>query len=77
MVVAAALGVSAHSSLAEAQCTKDSDCKGERICEKGTCAEPAVQGAPAPPAAVTVWIAGVLSSSCRNDNPDSARVVPA
>lgn len=30
------------SGAAWAQCTKDTDCKGERICLKGTCAEPKV-----------------------------------
>lgn len=102
---------------------------GERICEQGTCAEPAVESEPAPPAppaviapsasapaagegrarldepedthffdeekprkvkkrisnpammvagivltaaGPTVWIVGVLSSTCRNDNPDAS-----
>ena len=29
---------------AQAQCTKDTDCKGERICEKGICLAPAASG---------------------------------
>jgi hypothetical protein len=130
--VAIALGVLAYSGLAEAQCTKDSDCKGERICEQGTCTEPAVESErppPAPPAVVaptasaapaserarldepedehffdeekprkvkkrisnpslmvagivltaagpTVWIVGVLSSTCRNDDSDSPSCGP-
>ena len=131
--VAMALGVLAYTSLVEAQCTKDSDCKGERICEQGTCSEPAVKSEPAPPAppavvaptasappasegharldepedthffdeekprkvkkrisnpammvagivltaaGPTVWIVGVLSSTCRNGNPDSPSCGP-
>jgi hypothetical protein len=35
------------SSVAEAQCTKDTDCKGNRICEAGVCTD-AAGGAPAP-----------------------------
>jgi hypothetical protein len=34
--------------LANAQCTKDTDCKGDRVCEAGKCASP--QLPPAPPA---------------------------
>jgi hypothetical protein len=130
--VAMTLGVLAYTGLAEAQCTKDSDCKAERICEQGTCTEPAVKSEPppAPPAVVapsapappapdgrarldepedtrffdeekprkvkkrisnpalmvtgivltaagpTLWIVGVLSSSCRNDNSDSTSCGP-
>lgn len=37
------------SSLAHAQCTKDTDCKGDRVCEAGKCTSPAALPA-APPA---------------------------
>lgn len=37
------------SGVGRAQCTKDTDCKGERICEAGQCTAPAV--APKPPVA--------------------------
>lgn len=29
-----------HASSARAQCTKDTDCKGERICQTGNCVDP-------------------------------------
>jgi hypothetical protein len=34
-------------ALARAQCTKDTDCKGDRICVDGACASPAASPAPA------------------------------
>jgi hypothetical protein len=41
------------AGVARAQCTKDTDCKGARICERGVCVEPpappATAPAPAPP----------------------------
>jgi hypothetical protein len=37
------------SALASAQCTKDTDCKGDRVCEAGKCTSP-VALPPAPPA---------------------------
>lgn len=39
------------AALALAQCTKDTDCKGERVCTAGECVEPAAQAQP-PPALV-------------------------
>lgn len=36
------------SVMAQAQCTKDTDCKGNRVCEAGKCTSPALP--PAPPA---------------------------
>jgi hypothetical protein len=53
-------GVLLLSSVAQAQCSKDTDCKGNRICEAGVCtAAPTQAGAPdaapaAPPAQVVV-----------------------
>jgi hypothetical protein len=39
------------ASVSHAQCSKDTDCKGERVCEQGTCVTPsaALPPAPAPP----------------------------
>jgi hypothetical protein len=37
------------SSLAHAQCTKDTDCKGDRVCEGGKCTSPAAVAPPASP----------------------------
>lgn len=46
-LLAMAVGIaSMWSTVAFAQCTKDTDCKGDRICLKGSCTEPKV----APPA---------------------------
>lgn len=37
-------------------CTKDTDCKGERVCVKGECVEPGAKTASVPtPAAITIW----------------------
>lgn len=48
--MAVALWVS--TSVAHAQCTMDTECKGERVCEEGKCVAPAaVSLPPAPPAA--------------------------
>ena len=35
------------TSLAQAQCSKDTDCKGERVCDAGSCVAPAAPAAPA------------------------------
>ena len=48
-------GVSGYlllTAVAQAQCSKDTDCKGERVCEQGACVTPsaALPPAPAPPA---------------------------
>ena len=37
------------SAVASAQCTKDTDCKGDRVCEAGKCASPTLPPAPAAP----------------------------
>ena len=37
------------SAVAHAQCTKDTDCKGDRVCEAGKCTSPALPDAPPPP----------------------------
>jgi hypothetical protein len=49
-VVAVALSTTICSSFAYAQCTKDTDCKGDRICRSGACEDPA-PAAPANPVA--------------------------
>jgi hypothetical protein len=36
------------SALAQAQCTKDTDCKGDRVCEAGKCTSPPNASPPAP-----------------------------
>lgn len=42
-------GILLFSGVARAQCTKDTDCKGDRICEEGKCTSPsAVTPAPTP-----------------------------
>lgn len=42
------------TSLAQAQCAKDTDCKGERVCEQGKCIEPVAAVPPAAPQAPAV-----------------------
>jgi hypothetical protein len=37
------------SSAARAQCTKDTDCKGDRVCDAGKCTAPSLPPAPPPP----------------------------
>jgi hypothetical protein len=37
------------STLANAQCTKDTDCKGDRVCEAGKCTSPLPPAPAAPP----------------------------
>jgi hypothetical protein len=39
------------SLVARAQCSKDTDCKGERVCSEGACTAPPAGAAPAPAAA--------------------------
>jgi hypothetical protein len=41
------VAVLASTSLSYAQCTKDVDCKGERICQEGNCVEPPTAAATA------------------------------
>lgn len=52
--VVAALGVAIFilgAPLASGQCTKDTDCKGDRICVKGACVEPSANPSSAEPSA--------------------------
>lgn len=65
----------AAAQLAHAQCTKDTDCKGDRICVKGACAAPAastpavpeVQPQPAAPPAATLTEPMILQLYMRGD----------
>ena len=47
----AGVAVLLSASLSHAQCTKDVDCKGERICQDGNCVAPPPGAAAPPPAA--------------------------
>jgi hypothetical protein len=62
--VAAAVGLSAllWGSFAYAQCTKDTECKGDRICRSGACEDP-VPAAPAYPPAVGQPVAPAITPS--------------
>jgi hypothetical protein len=47
--------LSLFSSVASAQCTKDTDCKGDRVCEEGKCTAPvATPSAASPPSPAPV-----------------------
>ncbi|HEY8211436.1 MAG TPA: hypothetical protein VIG99_28325 [Myxococcaceae bacterium] len=46
--VLVAVSVLAVPGVALAQCTKDTECKGDRVCERGACVSPS-ERAPAPP----------------------------
>ncbi len=65
---------------AAAQCTKDTDCKGDRICEAGACATPArsQQVKPEQPLPVSPEPAdqSPVESADAGDEPDSALPVP-
>jgi hypothetical protein len=62
-----ALGITLQCATAAAQCTKDTDCKESRLCEKGTCVEPGEVKRPKVPPhpfdyqKVYAQVAGVLS----------------
>lgn len=49
-----AVSVLAAPGAALAQCTKDTDCKGERVCEAGVCVSPSERRAPPPPPPMVV-----------------------
>src|SRR3954468_7652274 len=44
-----AVSVLAVPGVALAECTKDTDCKGDRVCERGVCVAPADRAPPARP----------------------------
>ena len=43
------ISVATAPGAALAQCTKDTDCKGDRVCENGMCVPPGERAAPPPP----------------------------
>jgi len=49
LACAALLGVTLCGSAAAAQCTKDTDCKESRLCERGACVEPSKVARPKGP----------------------------
>jgi hypothetical protein len=58
--VAVVIAVSCAAGRAGAQCTKDTECKGDRVCRDGACADPTPAAAPVgerPPAATTEPVA--------------------
>ena len=44
------LGALLWAATAQAECTKDTDCKGDRVCSEGICVSPPPAAAPAPAA---------------------------
>src|SRR5690349_15729158 len=42
-------GVLLISATSHAACTKDTDCKGDRVCEEGACVDPPANLPPPPP----------------------------
>lgn len=68
-------GILLFSGVARAQCTKDTDCKGDRICEEGKCTSPVpVTPAPAPPAAA---VAPALPPVVQPPAPEPTEASPA
>jgi len=67
-VVAAVLVALSSPSSALGQCTKDTDCKGDRICERGTCVNPPAKAnaSPAPVAGVQTCKDFVRSLDLKN-----------
>lgn len=64
LVIALAIaGIAALGALdAAAQCTKDTDCKGNRVCQNGECVDPGPGPAPAPaPAPASGYVAPTTS----------------
>jgi hypothetical protein len=57
---------------AMAQCTKDTDCKGDRICERGTCVSPAQGVVPAPPLPDRATSASAAAQQVRQPPPPDA-----
>lgn len=55
-----------------AQCTKDTDCKGDRVCEAGVCTWPTPAGAPAPTAPSETAAPTPPDSNAAPASPDSA-----
>ena len=69
LALAATLAVSlAWSSPALAGCEKDTDCKGDRICEQGACVTPQV-----PPASRILGVWGIALTRDEQAQLDAAR----
>src|SRR5450759_399849 len=69
-VVALALAL---ASEAFGQCTKDTDCKGDRVCVNGTCTDPSAK----PPASAhpDAGQAPSLNAPCKVEAPDEPSMV--
>jgi hypothetical protein len=65
----AALLLMLTSQVAHAQCTKDTDCKGDRVCEAGVCTSPLPAAPPAPPDAKP-------GAAAAQDAPSSGQALP-
>lgn len=50
-------------ALAQAQCTKDTDCKGDRVCTAGACLVPTPEAAPPPNAAAAAAVSSPAQGS--------------
>lgn len=63
------------SALANAQCTKDTDCKGDRVCDAGKCASPLPPAPAAPPGSEAAPSSGADAAPA--DAPANAEPAPA
>jgi hypothetical protein len=68
-----------YSTAVQAQCTKDTDCKGERVCTAGSCVDPAAGAPPsdaaAPAPSESAETAGKSVESVSADRPAGERTV--
>ncbi len=67
------------SAAASAQCTKDTDCKGDRVCEAGKCTSPAAlpPAPPAPPGSDAPGAAAVAPLAPAPAAPNAGGAAPA
>ncbi len=63
----------AISGTNSAQCMKDTDCKGDRICDKGTCKNPQVDA----PSIETTDTSAAVTTARLKDQDSSARMPPS
>src|SRR3954468_6899164 len=56
------VGSLVFASSAHAQCTMDTDCKGDRVCEAGSCVTPALPPAPAAPSGAAPAVAAPVAA---------------
>ena len=73
-IVIIALAATLTATAAEAQCTKDTDCKGDRICMKGSCLAP--NAAPTPVPASPGAPAAAPSTTGQSAQPAAAAKAP-